>query len=111
MKKILKQNKFLILPYLLSANIELIKEKKILNKKNLFKIIQNEKFKNLINKKYKYTSFIISESNIIIKTIATLLNNRFLFNEYKSNIVENGKLVKINIDILCDEYLRYLNMI
>ena len=110
MKKILRKNKFLLLDKIITAKVQNMKEKKILNKKNLYKILESKKFRDLIEEKYKYTSYIINESNMIIKSVATILSNRFLMNDFKKS-KRNGKLINIDVDLLISEFFRFLNLI
>lgn len=109
MKKILQKNNFIYLDKIITGKIEEVTEKKSLNKKNYSKIIESEKYNNIINEKYPDTFFNIMDSNIILKFVATIINNTFIENEYQGE--HNGDEIVINQDVVSEELLRIMTMI
>jgi hypothetical protein len=110
MKKILEKNNFLYLQKILTGRIENVNEKKSLNKKNLLKIIDSEKYKSIIDNKFPNTIFNIMDSNIITKLVATILNNKFTSYDF-DNQDTLGEEIKVNSDIISEELLRFVEMI
>jgi hypothetical protein len=110
MKKILEKNNFIYLQKILTGKIEVVNEKKSLNKKNLLKIIESDKYRAIIENKFPNTIFNIMDSNIITKIVATILNNKFA--SYDFDMQENdNEEIKINSDIISEEILRFVEMI
>ena len=110
MKKILTNNNFTYLNEVMTSKVEEISEKKSLNKKNYTKIIESEKYNQIINEKYPDTFFNIMDSNIILKFVATLMNNTFVYHDYQ-NDEANGGVIEISEDIISEELLRFMTMI
>jgi hypothetical protein len=110
MKKILEKNNFTYLQQVLTGRIEVVNEKKSLNKKSLLKIIESEKYKVIIKNKFPDTIFNIMDSNIITKIVATILNNKFTSYDFE-NTEEEGEEIKVNSDIISEEVLRFIEMI
>jgi hypothetical protein len=110
MKKILEKNNFIYLQKILTGRIETVNEKKSLNKKNLLKIIESDKYKVIIENKFPNTIFNIMDSNIITKLIATILNNKFTTYDFEAPKQE-GDEIKVNSDIISEEVLRFIEMI
>ena len=109
MKKYLVQKGFILLPIILSAKNSKNNEKKVLNKKNLMRILESPKYQNLIKTKYSYSSAKIFESGQIVQDIATILSNKFTYCDYKGK--RNDKEIEINTDLLIEEMLRFAEMI
>lgn len=110
MKKVLEEKNFKYIPQILSSKINVINEKSTLNKKILMDIIDSEEYNYIISNNYNHTNTNMIEGNIIIKLIATFLNNKFIINEYLNK--ENGNEIKIeNSKIMADEVLRFINFI
>ena len=110
MKKILSQNNFHYLNEVMTSKVQNINEKKSLNKKNYTKIIESEKYNQIINEKYSDTFWNIMDSNLILKFVATLMNNTFTKNDYFES-EENGEIIEISEDIISEELLRFMTMI
>ena len=109
MKKYLEMNNFTYLNKILSATVESVVEKKTLNKKNLTKVVESDKYNLIIANNYSDSMFNILDSNAILKFVATLINNTFIINEYNGN--SNGEELEINHDVVSDELLRIIAMI
>lgn len=109
MKKILQKNNFVYLDKIMTGKIEEVTEKKSLNKKNYSKIIESEKYNNIINEKYPDAFFNIMDSNIILKFVATILNNTFIIHEYQGE--HNGEELNVQQDVVSEELLRIMTMI
>jgi hypothetical protein len=112
MRKYLIKNNFNVLPYILTGKVKNINEKSTLNKKSLLKVIESVEYNDLIHEKYKFTENNIKESSgIIIKLLANIMNNKFLFNEYNNEEINNEEIRISNNDILAEEILRFVELI
>lgn len=110
MKKILEKNNFSYLQKILTGKIEVVNEKKSLNKKNLLKIIESDKYRVIIENKFPNTIFNIMDSNIITKLVATILNNKFTSHDFDETS-KDGEEIKVNSDVVSEEVLRFIEMV
>lgn len=109
MKRVLEKSNYKILPRIMTSEILNMTEKRILNKKNIMKIVENKTYKDLIETKYKFGLSNIISSDNIVKLISTIINNKFLDNDYTSE----DKSVRIDFETteLIDEVLNFVNTI
>lgn len=97
--KELKEEGFKVLPDLLLANIEKKKDKKIINKKQLVKLINSDKLNEILETNYSVNKGI--ESNIITGLFSNMLNPIFVDRK-------TGDEIEYNQDILCNDLLRFI---
>lgn len=109
MKKFLEKNNFIYLNKIISANVESINERKVLNKKNLTKVIESEVYGNIINSNYSDAAFNIMDSNAILKLVAALTTNSFLYNDYQGD--NNGNEINLNHDVIAEELLKIVSIV
>lgn len=110
-KRLLERNNFIYLQEFISGRIiNKINEKRTINKKQLLKIIESEKFEYIVKEKFSSVHDLVVESKIIERYIATLLNTKFAYLDF-DNTERNGEEIKANADILSEEILRFLEMI
>lgn len=109
MQKKMRNENFTLLPELLTAKNVKLQERKVPNKKNLIKIIESPKYKDIIETKYTYTQKPIIETSQITQEIATILVNKFTYCSYKNP--DNGKEILIKPDRLIEEMLRFVETI
>jgi hypothetical protein len=110
LKRILKNNGFRYLPKILTAKVIPINEKKVLSKKNIMKVVESKKYKDLLSNKYKFAANNILNSDVIIKTIGILLNNAFAEQEYGGGLT-NGETITYSVNAIIEEYLSFIEMI
>lgn len=109
MKKKLIQDNFNVIPMILTAKTGRYKEKKSLTKKNLLKVVENPKYKDIIESKYTYSQKAIIETSQIIKEIGSILVNKFMLCDYGNEL--NGEEIIINSDNVIEEILRFIETI
>lgn len=111
LRKIFEVNSFECLQELILGNIiNKVNEKRTINKKQLLKITESKKFKFIISEKFKHIGFLLEQSKIIERLIATIINNKFSYVNYEHPELL-GEEVKVNQDILTKEILRFIEMI
>lgn len=106
-KKIMASLGFVYIHQIMSGNLsKAIKRRKISNKQ-LAKIETSARFVKMME---QYTQAISSENNPIIKTIAMLINTAIEYCDY-DNPDMNGTLIEADIEIISDEYVRFLKLL
>lgn len=110
LKKRLQYQACLYLPQLITGNIETkLNARTIRNDKFLTKIKTSSIYQRIIDDKYSTLSD-INKDDLIITMMSTLLNTSFTFVDY-----DNPELldtpIEVNQDILCDEFLNFLNQL
>ena len=109
LKKILRQLNFSYLSRLISSRIEPSLDRRILSKKNILKIVDNYKYNYLLTNKFNFASHNIIASEIILKHLSILLNNRFLEYEYPDK--RGDTYIDYTETEIIDEYLSFLEII
>lgn len=113
MKKILLQKDCVYIPQILTGYVDnAIKEKKVVSKKYLTKIIEDERYKKILEYNYNASINILVKQSIIEKIIATLISTSFNAVEYSSKYKEAERHeIVVNEFELIDEIIKYLEMI
>ena len=97
MKKILEKNDFVLLPSIITGKIIDINEKATLNKKVILDIIGSIEYEDLIDTNYSFTKTNIKEKNcLIIRILATILNNKFMYSNYDLLDNEDEEIITKN---------------
>ncbi len=99
---------FKLLPKVLSGNVVTVNEKRLLSRPVEKKIRESIRYKNIVSK-FKFTGNVLQKSNVIEQTIMSILNAKILYNEYNGK--HNGETLDIHTDILCDEYLQFVELL
>ena len=109
MKKYLEKNGFTYLNRILTSTVADDGERRTLNKKNLTKVVESEKYNNIVATNYSDSMFSVLDSNAILKFVSTLSTNDFIDNEYNGE--NNGELIEIDHNVISDELLKLVAMI
>jgi len=110
LKRVLKKNNFIYLHKILTGRIKNDFSKKALNKKYILKVLESKKYQEIINNKFSDAAFSVMDSNIIIKMVSTVLNNKFTIVDY-NNPKLLGEEIKIKNEIVAEEILRFIEII
>ena len=117
LKKKLQALGFEYLPYIISSNIE--------GKTNA-RIIQNNAFKEKLTNSYMYEILERDKFSIIkkmyddentknknpkLQLMSMIVNSRFSYVDYQMGTNQLGELIELNQDDVCDEFIRFMNMI
>lgn len=98
------------LPQLLTGNIVgKLNTRTIRNDKFISKVKSSDLFEQLMEGKFNTVNE-IGKSDIIINRLSILLNTTFTFVDYDHPELL-GEKIEVNSDMLCDEFLNYLNQI
>lgn len=110
LKKRLQYQACVYLPQLLTGNIETrLNARTIRNDKFLTKIKTSSIYQRIIDDKYS-TLADINKEDLIISMMSTILNTTFTFVDYDNDELL-GKPIEVSQDILCDEFLNFLNQL
>lgn len=110
LKKRLQYQTCVYLPQILTGNIEnKLNARTIRNDKFLTKIKTSSIYQKIVSDKYD-TLEAINKEDLIISLLSTLLNTTFTFVDY-NNPELLGRPIEINQDVLCDEFLNFLNQL
>lgn len=110
LKKRLQYQSFVYLPQILTSNIESkLNSRTIRNDKFLTKIQTSSIYQYIMENKYS-TLNDIGKDDIILKMLSSLLNTTFTFVDYDNQELL-GKPIEVNQDIVCDEFLNFLNQL
>lgn len=111
LKKILINKGCVHLPKILTGYVDsTIKEKKVVSKKYLVKIVEDERYKNILERKYNASINIIRSQSIIEKVIAILISNSFIAVEFNNQSITHTQ-IEINEFELIDEILKFLELL
>ena len=98
------------LPQLLTGNIaSRLNTRTIRNDKFISKVKNSDLYQQLMNGKFSTVNE-IGKNELIINRLSTLLNTTFTFVDFDHPELL-GEKIEINVDMLCDEFLNYLNQI
>lgn len=110
LKKCLQVFGNVYLPQLLSGNIQSrLSTRTIQNNKFVTKVETSDLYQKLVEDKFS-TIAEIGKSRLILNMMSSLLNTSFSFVDYDAPELL-GEKIEVNPDILCDEFLNYLNQI
>ena len=59
--------------------------------------------------KYSYTGSMLEQSSAIERNIVDILNASMVYNEFKGE--NNGEPIELDIAEVCDEYLKFLEIL
>ena len=106
-KHIMESMGFVYIHQIMTGNLsKLVKRRKISNKQ-LKKIEKSKRFMKLME---QYSHGINPDNNPIIRNIAMLINTPIEYCDYNRQNME-GELINADIEIVSDEYIRFLKMI
>lgn len=106
MKKVMEKEYLDIIPKILVAKVDKIKEKKTLTRVMSNKILENKNYAEIMENKYCNTYTNIIESNTIITLLATIVNNKFILNEFNND--SNGEDITVPFNEIVDELLEFI---
>lgn len=106
--RFLENNKFKYLQYILTGNIETYSEKRILNKPIERKLTESLRYKNILQK-YSNINTFMQKSYLIEKNLMIILNSKIVYNHY--DYEHNGESIHLDPNIICDEFLRFIELI
>ena len=101
-------DKFKILPKILTARVVSVNEKRVLNKPIERKIKESIRYKRLMEK-YSFTGTQVADGNVIEANIVAILNATLQYNEFGNP--NNGQEIVMDATEICDEYLKYLEIL
>lgn len=101
-------DKFKILPKIITARVVSVNEKRVLNKPIERKIKESIRYKRLMEK-YSFTGTQVADGNVIEANIVAILNATLQYNEYGNP--NNGQEIVMDATEICDEYLKYLEIL
>lgn len=99
---------FKILPSILTGRVLNLNEKRLLPKPIEKKIKESARYQNIM-KKYSYTGDVIENHSIIEQSILFILNSNIVYNKY--NCSKNGEIIDTDVMEVCDEYLKFLELL
>ena len=106
-KHIMESMGFVYIHQIMTGNLsKLVKRRKISNKQ-LKKIEKSKRFMKLME---QYSHGINPDNNPILRNIAMLINTPIEYCDYNQQSME-GELINADIEIVADEYIRFLKMI
>lgn len=106
-KHIMSSMGFVYIHQIMTGNLsKLVKRRKISNKQ-LKKIEKSKRFMKLME---QYSHGINPDNNPILRNIAMLINTPIEYCDYNQQNME-GELINADIEIVSDEYIRFLKMI
>jgi hypothetical protein len=111
-KNILDNHDFKYLQYLLTSNVDNDhNSKKMINRKQILKIYNSPRFKELMADKYKAAMSILENGDVVIKDISILLSGEYSLVDHRYPEYLDRKIIINDKDVVCDEYLRFMQMI
>lgn len=112
LKNILDNHDFTYLQYLLTSNVNNDhNSKKMINRKQILKIYNSQRYKELVSDKYNISMSILENGDIIIKDISILLSGEYTLVDHRYPEYLDKKIIINDKDAVCDEYLRFIQMI
>lgn len=114
LKKILEDRNYQFLQHILSGTmVEMVEPKRSVRKKQMLRVMNSERYKNLMDYKYNAISSIFSKKkNKIEEYIIAIINGKFTLVDYKYR-KDTGRLINNSKykDLICDELLRFIDEI
>lgn len=111
----MKQNHLPVLAEYVMGIPERYSERKSVNRQFLQKMISSKKYKSLLSEKYRFVMPNLVSSGIIERTIATLKSNKFYripeYNEYLANEDKQLEELDAKIEVVCNEFLSYIELV
>lgn len=112
LKVILDSYDFKYLQYLLTSNVNNDhNSKKLINRKQILKIYSSPRYKELVSDKYSASIGVLENGDIIIKDISILLSGEYTLVDHRYPEYLDKKIIIKDKDVVCDEYLRFIQMI
>lgn len=100
--------KFKILPKIFTGKVVSVNEKRILPRPVKRKIETSIRYENIM-KNYTHTGDTLSKANVIERYIMFILDSKIVYNEYDGK--HNGEVIDVNLDEICDEYLKFIELL
>jgi hypothetical protein len=119
LKRKLQASEYIYLPQIISSNVmgrtnaKLIQNNKFREKLNntpLFGIMNEEKF-SILNQIYNTNTSEKREKDPKMQLMSLLVNTKFTFVDYGMGLEHLGEIIEFNEDMLCDEFINFINMI
>jgi hypothetical protein len=112
LKSILDVHDFTYLQYLLTSNVNNDhNSKKMINRKQILKIYSSPRYKEIVSDKYNVSMSILENGDVIIKDISILLSGEYTLVDHRYPEYLDKKIIINDKDAVCDEYLRFIQMI
>lgn len=104
-RKMLRDNRMVFLPYIVSSKVEKVVARKTLNKKEKTRMEASQYYP-LVVEKYKNEKIL----NQILGTVATIITSDFRIIDYRDREL-HGKEIKVETDMIIEEALLYILLI
>lgn len=110
LKRRLQAQGLVYLPQIISGNITKLNKRQRKNTRFVTKIEESSVYNQLVQDKYS-TLDELDKSGKVMSLLSTILNSEFTYVDY-DNPDKLGEVIEItNEDMMCDEFLRFLNQI
>lgn len=110
LRKSLEAQGFVYMPDIITGNIFKFNKRIKNNRKFLDKLKDSAFYKQLINDKFS-TLTELGKDDVVVSILSTILNSEFTVVDYESQDQLGVKIDIDNVDIMCDEFLRFLSQI
>lgn len=104
----LEDNKFKLLPKILTGTIVNLNEKRVLNRPIERKLKESIRYQRIMEK-YKHTGDAVLNSGIIEQNTMIILNSKIAVNQFNNK--HNGEIMELDTAEVCDEFLRFIELI
>ena len=101
-------DKYTVLPMIFCSKIISQNERRVLNRPVERKIKESIRYKRVLAK-YANSGSMMENSSAIERNIVDILNSTMVYNDYGNP--KNGQPIELDISQVCDEYLKFLEMI
>lgn len=99
------------LPQIITGNITKLNKRKRANRRFVSKIEDSSVYQQLVNDKFSTLNELPGKQDLIMSLLSTILNSEFTYVDF-DNPEKLGEVIQIeNEDIMCDEFLHFLNQI
>lgn len=106
-KHIMSSMGFVYMHQIMTGNLSNIVKRRKISNKQLTKISQSKRFQKLME---QYSHGISPDNNPILRNIAMLVNTPIEYCDFNKQEME-GELIQADVEIVADEYIRFLKMI
>ena len=111
MKKMLDETNFVYLQHLLSGRMpSSVNQRKRLNKNEIIKLVNSDRYKRVMEYNYPQTQSIITKNSQPSRILSSLLNSEFTLVDYDHPELL-GETIEVNTNILCEDFTKYIMMI
>ena len=83
----------------------------MINRKQALKVYNSPRYEDLVSDKYSVAIPILENGGIIIENISTLLSEEYTLVDHKYPEYLDKKIIIKDKDVVCDEYLRFIQII